>query len=304
MSTLATCTAGTRPASPTNGDVVYETDTKRLAVWDNAASVWRVYDYDSIAYNTLGTNELHYPNGLWSSASATHYISVSPEIHFDASILDGADSANNPSDGDAISTWGNRSGSGTSYTATQSSAGNQPAFTASGPGSKPTATFDGGDDIFLANIYDNTSASFTLITVSQGTATGSSVATQGAAPNNSSGLAIWAKQSGNDWTVASNRGDVTAPENFTMHTVVRDGTACELFEDGGTSLSTWTNSSRMVFGSMGRAYHYHTGTISEVFLFDSALSTANLNVVKTYVASKYGLTSSGGTGGSGLVAFT
>jgi hypothetical protein len=85
---------------------------------------------------------------------------------------------------------------------------------------------------------------------------------------------------------------------------MRTGANCELFEDGGNSLSTWTSSARMVLGSMGKAYHYHTGTISEVLLFDSALSTADLNKVKTYVASKYGLTSSGGTGGSGLVAFT
>lgn len=305
-STLLTCTASSRPGSPKDGDTLFETDTNRIIVWDDNDSVWRVYNSDSIAVNTLGTNELHYPTGLWSSASATHYISVSPEIHFDANIIDGADSANNPSDGTGISSWGNRSGSSTSYTATQSTAGNQPAFTASGPGSKPTATFDGSDVIYLATDYDNTGASFTLITVSQGSATGSSVATQGPASRgtHSSGLAIWAKQSGDDWTVASNRGDITAPENFTMHTVVRTGTACELFEDGGTSLSTWTNASRMIFGSMGKAYLYHPGTVSEVFLFDSALSTANLNKIKTYVASKYGLTSSGGTGGSGLVAFT
>lgn len=34
------CTAGTRPASPFNGQTIYETDTGRVYIWMNALSMW------------------------------------------------------------------------------------------------------------------------------------------------------------------------------------------------------------------------------------------------------------------------
>lgn len=44
MSTFSTCTSTTRPSSPTDGDVLFETDTKNVIVWDG--SNWYIYDYD------------------------------------------------------------------------------------------------------------------------------------------------------------------------------------------------------------------------------------------------------------------
>ena len=44
MSTFSTCTSTTRPSSPTDGDVLFETDTKNVIVWDGSA--WYGYDYD------------------------------------------------------------------------------------------------------------------------------------------------------------------------------------------------------------------------------------------------------------------
>jgi hypothetical protein len=44
MSTFSTCTSTTRPSSPTDGDVLFETDTKTVIVWDGSA--WYGYDYD------------------------------------------------------------------------------------------------------------------------------------------------------------------------------------------------------------------------------------------------------------------
>ena len=60
-------------------------------------------------------DELAY--GIWESSNFT--ISVAPEAHYDANILDGADSANNPSDGAAVSAWNDRSGSTPNYNATR-----------------------------------------------------------------------------------------------------------------------------------------------------------------------------------------
>jgi hypothetical protein len=51
MSTFSTCTSSTRPSSPTDGDVLFETDTKNVILWDGTA--WRGYASDG---ETLGAN--------------------------------------------------------------------------------------------------------------------------------------------------------------------------------------------------------------------------------------------------------
>lgn len=45
MSTFSTCTSSTRPSSPDDGDVLFETDTKNVIIWDGTA--WRGYQNDS-----------------------------------------------------------------------------------------------------------------------------------------------------------------------------------------------------------------------------------------------------------------
>jgi hypothetical protein len=44
MSTFSTCTSSTRPGSPTDGDVLFETDTKNIIIWDGTS--WRGYAND------------------------------------------------------------------------------------------------------------------------------------------------------------------------------------------------------------------------------------------------------------------
>ena len=51
MSTFSTCTASTRPSSPTDGDVLFETDTKKVIIWDGTD--WRAYNSDGIAVAPL-----------------------------------------------------------------------------------------------------------------------------------------------------------------------------------------------------------------------------------------------------------
>jgi hypothetical protein len=286
MSKLTTTTSGTRPSNPADGTLLYETDTKNLIFWDG--TVWRVYNYDRIAYSTSGASELHYPTGLWSSASATYYLSTSPTMHFDARILDGTDTENNPADGTAISTWANRSGNSTNYDATQSSAAFQPTFTASGPGSKPAVTW-ATDQLELAEY--TTSSDITQISVSQSTDAKTSAVT---GPAVGSTGTVWNKEGGvpqSDFIGGSNLGDVSAPESFAIHTVKRDTGSMTLFENGGTVLGTASNSGVLKVGRLGKAYPNHAGTISEILLFNSALSTADLNVIRLYLDNKYDLTS-------------
>lgn len=56
MSTFSTCTSNNRPGqngnpNPDDGDVLFETDTKNIIIWDGAN--WRTYNYDSTTANTL-----------------------------------------------------------------------------------------------------------------------------------------------------------------------------------------------------------------------------------------------------------
>ena len=53
MSTFSTCTSSTRPASPANGDVLFETDTKDVILWDGTN--WRGYNNDGF-YQTYSSN--------------------------------------------------------------------------------------------------------------------------------------------------------------------------------------------------------------------------------------------------------
>lgn len=53
MSTFSTCTSSTRPSSPTDGDVLFETDTKNVIIWDGTN--WRGYANDG-ASGWSGTN--------------------------------------------------------------------------------------------------------------------------------------------------------------------------------------------------------------------------------------------------------
>ena len=295
MSTLATCTSGTRPASPSNGDVVYETDTRRLAVWDNAASVWRIYGSDSIAYNTLGTDELHYPTGLWSSASATYYISTSPEIHFDARILDGADAANNPSDGSSVSSWGNRSGSTTDYTATQSTGGNQPLWKTSGSGvtsNVPTVEADGSDNLSMATEI-TFSGEMTVIYVQKSDVASTSVVTSDSALWQDT---IWNKFASNssDYLWGGSKGDLSAPENFYMYAITRDSSnSGKFFENGNNLLNTTTTTRTMKMNHLlgNSPIGDHDGEVSEILVWTSHLSDADLNKVADYIDNKYGTTS-------------
>ena len=53
MSTFSTCTSSTRPSSPTDGDVLFETDTKNIIIWDGTN--WRGYQNDGTS-GWSGTN--------------------------------------------------------------------------------------------------------------------------------------------------------------------------------------------------------------------------------------------------------
>ena len=89
MSKIKTTTSTTRPPDAAPGELFFETDTNRLIFWDG--SKYHVYNRDSLIQTTGGTEELHYPQGIYADSSATYYISQSPMLHFDTSHMNGVD---------------------------------------------------------------------------------------------------------------------------------------------------------------------------------------------------------------------
>ena len=65
--------------------------------------------------------------------------------------------------------------------------------------------------------------------------------------------------------------------------------AVNYYLQGGNSYKSFTYSSAIdtLFGALGHNGYYHNGRIYEVILWGSALSTADLNVVRTYFNTKY-----------------
>jgi hypothetical protein len=248
------------------------------------------------------TDELAYSGGIWETSNFT--ISVAPEAHYDANILDGADSANNPSDTSAVSAWNDRSGSAADYDATQVLGAMQPVFNASSLGSKPAITSI-DDKLEIATEIELT-AEYTLVIVAKANAAEgkfSPIATSSRFQDTP--WVIWylnATYPDLDYVAGSNKGDVTTATTVNMFTVTRDGSNVNtLYEGGNNSRTTQTQSRTMKLNKM---FQQPTGlgppygseqTTSEILVFTSLLSAANLNIIILYLEKKYGF--------SGLTTF-
>ena len=76
MSTFSTCTSTTRPGSPTDGDVLFETDTKNVIIWDGTN--WRGYANDGISFN-FGSSNTH--SGVFDGAGDYFDIGTVSELN-------------------------------------------------------------------------------------------------------------------------------------------------------------------------------------------------------------------------------
>jgi hypothetical protein len=191
------------------------------------------------------TDELAYSGGIWETSNFT--ISVAPEAHYDANILDGADSANNPSDTSAVSAWNDRSGSAPDYNATQGSAALQPVFNASATGSKPAVT-SVADALNIATEIELT-AEYTLVIVAKSNADpgGKFYPISAAVYYQDTPWFIWYVGGGlRNYLAGVNKGAVTTDATVNMFTVTRDGSDVNtLYEGGDNSRATQTDSGPM-----------------------------------------------------------
>ncbi len=152
MSTLNTCTSSTRPASPSDGDMLYETDSYKTIIWDDTASAWREYTSSNSPYDLDGTNS----------------VSTRPVFHFDAGKINGVDTSGNPADAGSVTTsWKSLVGDGTHDFAVQTDTSKQPTWYSSGENSKPYVYFASGDEIRFQH-PTSSYGPFTMIQVMHG----------------------------------------------------------------------------------------------------------------------------------------
>ena len=304
MSRLNTCTSNTRPSSPSNGDILFETDNKRVIIYDSATSLWRTYDSDGVAYNTAGIGELHYSSGIFSNASATYYLSVNPTMHFDGKYIDGADSANNPANGSAVSTWSDRSGNATNYDLNQGTGSAQALFDTQTE-SQNSLAFSSGDSYPLSTTYTGASGGdYTAVYVAKIPGATNGVLKYSPLNNGNNASTIWfnAAQFGDlvhgslsrGFTNGGNSTGTQMPTVFNplhLFIVQRSSSTVTGYTGGNNQQFSHSSvSNTITISNLGNVPSYPTeGNIFEVMFFDSALSTANLNVITNYVANKYGI---------------
>lgn len=284
MTTVNTCTSSTRPASPSTGDTLFETDTESLITYDGTA--WKSYGADDGNYNLDGTN----------------VTSVRPVLHFDAEFFNGVDTSGNPSNDTSIDTstvWKSRVGD--SYLS-QHTASAQPLFKSSGTNSKPYVYCDGGDFLYLSRpvLLPTT---FTMFAIAEGTSANKMTFFGGSGALKStlqaSGNLAWI-YSGQQYFYYSETGAANASLPLAInggemrsHLITRDSSNnTKLHMDGDNVGSmTGTNSDPQlistVFTGTSTAYRA-TGNIYEVMLFSSDLSDADQNALGAYAQAKYG----------------
>jgi len=292
-STLLTCTSSSRPTSPSAGDTLFETDTNKIIVYDG--SVWKLYNSDdAVGYNLDGTN----------------ITSVAPLFHFDAEKINGTDATGNPSNAASFTgQWTSRVNGTT--TAVQSTATAQPTFyTSGGENSKAYLSFDGGDFLYLTKrAYFN--GDFTFMVISKGLDSLSSMSPLGAngselnpLDNNNFSLGGAGPFSGrkNDYLMFysdagsgySSAGSFPAGKDWYSQTrnliFKRESGTAKLFWDGDNegSVASSTSLVDIRVGVLGKTnWSTVIGNIYEIIAFESALSTADLNIWNAYVTAKY-----------------
>ena len=252
-----------------------------------------ILDGTAQAISPPGANALHYPNGIFFNSGATYYISTQPIMHFDADFIDGADDANNPTNGATLTSWGDRSGGVTNYDLAQTTASEQPTYySAAG---LTGVTFDSGDYFDLANSLA-TPTSLTQVIIATNT-DGSENSLIGLSPGFTQ--ATGAKTlfgTGGGYNTDIRLGGVAQTTNQptfsqtdpNIHVVTKSGTTWKYWYQGSSAVYNITASYSQTLTTMFAGYFQGVDArIHEVLVFDSALSTSDLNIIKGYANTKY-----------------
>jgi len=304
-STLVTCAdTAARPGSPSAGDAVYQVDTKQVIVYDG--SVWRAYDSDGTGgYDLDGTNVL----------------AAAPLFHFDAGFINGVDASGNPGNGVSFTgQWTSKVGGKT--TVAQGTAASQPVYYTSGENSKPYLDFDGTDDFLDLTTREYCGSDLTVLIIAKAETNGEFgiIGTYGADGADhgtgafvlggdgifygysSAGVLLYFSSAANGYispTTHATGKDFSSETRSVIYTKTASGGTCYIDGNNASSPGTSANARDTRFGRIGHArVNKFDGALYEIALFNSALSTTDLNAWGTYVTTKYG------AGGSGMESQT
>ncbi len=241
--------------------------------------------------------------------------------------LDGTDLnadgiANNPANGTAVATWGNKSNA--TINATQGAAGNRPTVLAGGIGGKDVVHFDRAGSIDYLDVNNAALAAMingphTYFVVSR---TNNGGADDGALNNNhqtiistpgfhtgirySGGLTSGSTSIASENWVGSFSTEISATQAYTQGTVAvvssvvdetASGSSLQQFLNGtgsavssnASQLSNYSNNLvRLGAANLGGAFTWGlTGDIAEVILYPSVLSAANRQLIENYLTTKW-----------------
>jgi hypothetical protein len=280
--TVNTGTAANLPSSPSVGDIYLETDTGQLRWWDG--TYWNTFIEDSQYDPAFAASQLSYSGGLFTSSD--YNVSTQPIMHFDATFLDGADNANNPSSGTAVSTWGDRSGRATNYDATQATGSAQPTFNVSG--ADKYVTFDGGDFLDFTDYALPTA--FNMVVVGNTQADANNFLPIG---TDTDSQYVILEFGGTTYGILGSVVDNTYGPHYNsiqQFWSTRDASNNHnIYVQGGNSIISQSTSASRTVSRLGKANNnfYHTGDIYELIIWGTDLSTTDKNTVNSYLANKY-----------------
>ncbi|MEQ8904128.1 T9SS type A sorting domain-containing protein [Ekhidna sp.] len=202
--------------------------------------------------------------------------------------------------GTSVLAWTDQGGNG--ITGSQGTGANQPTASADAINGYTSLSFDGGDYLDLGDVLDFAPGTdawsfFSVVNVATNN-TGTIISRAGANP-----------QSGNQWRhhISNNQfrnrvggtavnGAATATGAWTSVNSVVSTTQIDSWVQGasditGGAIGTATEALNVLVGARNAgANNLLTGEISEIIMFDNALSAAARRDVETYLAIKYGLT--------------
>jgi hypothetical protein len=252
-----------------------------------------VLDGTAQAISPPGANALNYPNGIFFNSSANYYISTQPIMHFDADYMDGADDANNPTNGATLTSWGDRSGGATDYDLGQTTASEQPTYYS--VAGLTGVTFDSSDYFDLANSL-SLPTSLTQVIIATNTDVNEN-SLIGLAPNSTSATSVntlfgtggaygtQIKLAGTGQTTNQPTFSQTDPN---IHVVTKAGTSFKYWYQGGSNVYDITSSYSVTQTTLGAGYYQGLDArIHEVLVFNTTLSISDLNVIKDYANNKY-----------------
>lgn len=312
MSKLQTTTSQARPASPTTGTIFHETDTNRLIFWDGTQ--YHVYNRDSLIQTTGGVDELHYPQGIYADSSATYYTSTSPLLHFDTSHMNGVDKTQVYGDGDNVLEWYDRTNNNYKYTANANYGAimdlNHSSTMSGGTNTMPTfyngtrffnppsgapTTIAGNVTLFWVMQPHNTSNQLSPFPYSDWYM---NAASSGVGTYKHMGTGFAANLGANPDPSWSNTGETTWT-GFRKTVDATTGPVLAISRNGDThGNNVWRPDTRgnhapidisksTKTADIQYAMHTYDQYAYEIILYQSELSIAEVNVVKSYLQNKY-----------------